>query len=160
MAGVAEYLLLQSNIRYSDVGELFNVYDCFKMQISNKGCGVIISLLNGRFLVQLCIRVCSWHVSYQRNEARPRQLCQSAVPTLLTCPGSSWSAKDLFCVWKWELLFGYVILKKSSFAWNILYAFNTEVRAWGKLVWMSHRHRTKMARGCPVTLLQLVICQT
>lgn len=125
-----------SNVCYLDIGELFNVYNCFKMQISNKGCGVIISLLNGLFwynsafaLFPACIL------------PKKRGLTSAVVPVSCAPPCShSLGAADLqrtyFAFWNENYLFGYVILKDPISLGVYCAPFGTEVWARGKLVWM------------------------
>lgn len=144
-------MLLHPNVRYLDIGELFNVYDCFKMQISNKGRGVIISLLNGRFWYNSAFAFVPGMYLTKETRSDLNSCASRLYPSLLTQPGSSWCSKDLFCILKWELLFGYVILKDPISLGIYCTPFGTEAWAWGKLVWMSHRHRTEMARGYPIT---------
>lgn len=138
-----------SNVGYLDVGELFNVYDCFKMQISNKGRGVIISLLNGHFWYNSAFAFVPGMYLTKEKRSDLNSCASHLYPTLLTQPGSSWSSKDLFCILKWELLFGYVILKDPISLGIYCTPFGTHVWAWGKLVCRSHRHCTETAPGCP-----------
>lgn len=109
------------------------------MQISNKGCGVIISLLNGLFwynstfaLFPACIL------------PKKRGLTSTVVPVSWAPPCShSLGAADLqrtyFAFWNENYLFGYVILKDPISLGVYCAPFGTQVWAWGKLVWMSCR---------------------
>lgn len=109
------------------------------MQISDKGCGIIISLLNGLFwynsafvLFPACILPKKWG------------LTSTVVPVSCAPPCShGLGAADLqrtyFAFWNENYLFGYVILKDPISLGVYCAPFGTEVWAWGKLVWMSCR---------------------
>lgn len=111
-----------SGVHYLDVGGLFNVYDCFKMQISNKGCGVIFSLLNGHFWYSSAFA--SVPGMYLTKEPRSdlssfaRQLYPTSSPSLgaahLQGPVLHFEMRTI--VWICDI-------KKSSFTQNILYSF-------------------------------------
>lgn len=109
------------------------------MQISNTGCGVIISLLNGLFwynsafaLFPACIL------------PKKRGLTSTVVPVSCALPCShSLGAADLqrtyFAFWNENFLFGYVILKDPISLGVYCAPFGTEVWARGKLVWVPCR---------------------
>lgn len=120
-----------------EVGELFNVYDCFKMQIYNKGRGVTISLINGRFGYNSAFAFVRG-MYFTKEPRSDLNSCASQLRhTLLSQAGSSWCSKDLFSIWRWELLFGYVTLKDPISLGIHCTTFGTKVGAWGKLVWVS-----------------------
>lgn len=109
------------------------------MQISNTGCGVIISLLNGLFwynsafaLFPACIL------------PKKRGLTSTVVPVSCALPCShSLGAADLqrtyFAFWNENYLFGYVILKDPISLGVYCAPFGTKAWARGKLVWMPCR---------------------
>lgn len=122
------------------------------MQISNKGCGVIISLLNGLFwynstfaLFPACILPKKWG------------LTSTVVPVSCALPCShSLGAADLqrtyFAFWNENYLFGYVILK---ILFHLEYIVRLLALKWEHEVSLcgcpAGRCCTRMVYGYPVT---------
>lgn len=117
-----------------------------------RGRGVTSSLINGRFffLVQACIRVCSWHVFYQRNEVWP-QLCRSAVPHPARPGWERLTLKRPILHFEMRTIVWICDIKRSYFTWNILYSFwHRTASLRENLAWVLRRCCAAVADGCPV----------
>lgn len=125
------------------------------MQISNKGRGVIISLLNGRFWYNSAFAFVPGLCLTKETRSDLNSCASQLYPPCSHSPGAADLQRTCLCILKWELLFGYVILKDPISLGIYCTPFGAEVWARGKLARVSHRPCTEMARGCLVTLCKI-----